>query len=133
MTYLDQTAEIKYITSVPPVIANWTGSDAHTNLKDSFVLSDPYSLWIDGVFFLNREVDLVIQNWEHPILFIESVHHRAQLVIRTWDRKLLVREIRSDLSVREINDAYVICYWRWLQIYYKDMGWMWMKNEPNSK
>jgi len=51
MTYSDQTVEIKNITNVPLAIANWTRSGAHTNLKDSFVLPDPYSLWIDGVFF----------------------------------------------------------------------------------
>jgi len=22
---------------------------------------------------------------------------------------------------------------RWLQIYYKDMGWMWKENEPDSE
>ena len=113
MAYSYQTAEIKNITSVPLAIANWTWSGAQTNLKDSFVLPDLYSLWIDGLIFFNRELGLVIQNWEHPILFIESVHHRTQLVIRTWDRKL---------SVREIKDGYVICYWRWLQIYLQRYG-----------
>jgi len=71
-------------------------------------------------FFLNKEVGLVIQNWEHLILFIESVHHRVQLVIRTWERKL---------SVRKTKDGYVICYWRWLQIYLQ----RWMENGPDTK
>jgi len=78
MAYSDQTAEIKYYER--------TSSHCKSNAKrrihepeDNFVLPYPYSLWIDGVFFLNREVGLVIQNWEHLILFIESVYHRAQL------------------------------------------------------
>ena len=26
-----------------------------------------------------------------------------------------------------------ICYWKWLQICCKDMGWMWKENEPDSE
>ena len=72
----------------------------HTRTRRQLCSSKPLLTLNRWCIFLNREVSLVIQNWEHPILFIEFVHHIAQpicyqnvgLRIDTW-----------------------VCYWRLLR------------------
>ena len=57
-------------TSVPSAITDQTRSNTSTNPKSTlFFQTLTQNRWC---IFLNREVDLVIQNWEHHILFIDT-------------------------------------------------------------
>jgi len=56
----------------------------------------------------------MIQNWEHPILFIEYVHHRAQ--------PICYQNVGLRIGMRFVTEGGC-----------KDKGWMWKENIPDSE
>ena len=98
MAYSDQTAETKYYERTSSHYRSNAKRRIHEP-KDSFVLPDPYSLCIDGVFSELRSgfSDPKLRA-PHPIYRVCPSQSSTNL-----------------LSEHGLEDRYVICYRRWLQ------------------